>query len=228
MGDWVMSDNLKDMTPKVIGETYLRKATETSPQRYRYGLYECQYCGREFEAGVQSVRIGTTKSCGCRHPCLTHGLCSHKFYGTWKQMVSRCNSPRNVNYKYYGERGITVCTEWLNLKTFLDWCDATYIEGMTLDRIDNDKGYSPENCRWVDASTQAINQRIQKNNKSGYTGVSWCKVRGMWTIRIKIKTKYECLGHFEDLMEAVIFRDKYIIENKLPHKLNLKQEKINE
>ena len=228
MGDWAMSENTKDMTPKLIGETYLRKVTEASPQRYRYGLYECQYCEKEFEAGVRDVKVGATKSCGCRHPCLTHGLCSHKFYGTWHQMKSRCNNPKNKGYKNYGGRGITVCAEWLNLKTFLDWCDTTYIEGMTLDRIDNDKGYSPENCRWVDASTQVINQRISKRNKSGYVGVSWRKDRNKWTIRIKIKTKYVWVGDFDDLMEAVIFRDQYIIENKLPHKLNLKQEQINE
>ena len=229
MGDWVMSENMKDMTPRLIGETYLRKATETSPQRYRYGLYECAYCGGEFEAGVAKVKRGYTKSCGCLRGD-AHGLTYNKFYKTWNNMIQRCTSPNHRKYKDYGARGIIVCEEWLDVANFVAWAESTHpnITGVSLDRIDNDKGYSPENCRWADASTQAINQRISKRNKSGYIGVSWCKVRGMWTIRIKTGVRYECLGNFDDLMEAVIFRDQYIIENKLPHKLNLKQEKINE
>ena len=217
----------RDMTPRLVGGVYRKFTNEKSKQKRTFGVYECLYCGKEFETMVQNVKTGLTKSCGCLvGKDITHGFSYHNFYTTWDGMLSRCNNSRSVNYKNYGARGITVCEEWLDPKTFLEWCDLTHPnrEGYTLDRIDNDKGYSPENCRWADKTTQVLNRRIMKNNKSGYIGVSWCKVRGMWTIRIKIKTKYECLGHFDDLMEAVIFRDNYIIENKLPHKLNLKQE----
>ena len=152
----------------------------------------------------------------------TRGVSYNMFYPRWKNMLDRCTNPEHKSYKDYGGRGIMVCDEWLSIINFIDWCEHTYIEGMTLDRIDNDKGYSPDNCRWADRTIQSINQRIMKNNKSGYVGVSWRKERNKWTVRIRTKVRYECLGHFEDLMEAVIFRDKYIIDNKLPHKLNLK------
>ena len=69
----------KDMTPKLIGETYLRKPTETSRQRYKYGVYMCQYCGEEFECPVSNVKRGHTKSCGCLKGD-AHGLTSHRFY----------------------------------------------------------------------------------------------------------------------------------------------------
>ena len=218
-------ENIKNMTPKLIKELGMRFPTELSKQRSRYGLYECPYCENTFECRIRSVNMGHTKSCGCLKGD-AHGLTSHRFYKKWSQMLRRCTNPKDAAYKDYGGRGISVCEDWLDIRNFVDWCDLTHPnqEGYTLDRINNDKGYSPENCRWADKTTQVLNRRIMKNNKSGYIGVSWCKVRGMWTIRIKIKTKNECLGHFDDLMEAVIFRDNYIIENKLPHKLNLKQE----
>ena len=213
----------EDMTPRFIKDLGMRYPTELSKQRSRYGLYECPYCGKHWEVVMGSVKCGDTKSCGCLRG-ESHGLKGHKLYGTWRQMVQRCTNSKHENYKNYGGRGIIVCEEWLDIKKFIAWAESTHpnIEGYTLDRIDNDKGYNPDNCRWADRTAQVLNRRIMKNNKSGYTGVSWCKVRGMWTIRIKIKTKNECLGNFDDLMKAVIFRDQYIIENKLPHKLNLK------
>ena len=227
----MIEEGTKDMTPKLIGETWRKYPTESSNRLRYFGIFECQYCGTHWESQVRSITGGDTKSCGCQKGGKPkHGLGTNKFYDTWHNIIKRCTNPKNINYKNYGGRGITVCEEWLDVANFVAWCDVTHpnTEGISLDRFDNDKGYSPENCRWADASTQAINQRISKRNKSGYVGVSWNKVRSMWTIRIKVNTKYVWLGDFDDLMEAVIFRDQYIIENKLPHKLNLKQEQINE
>ena len=229
MGDWVMSENIKDMTPKLIGETYLRKPRETSRQRCKYGIYRCQYCGKEFEAGVAKVKRGHTKSCGCLRGD-AHGLASHRFYKTWHNMIQRCTNPNHKAYKDYGARGITVCEEWVDVANFVAWAEATYpnTEGMSLDRIDNDKGYSPENCRWVDRATQGLNQRMKKNNTSGYVGICWVESKLKWVSRISVEKKSIWLGDYKIIEEAVLARDNYIIENKLPHKLNLKQENINE
>ena len=212
----------KDMTPKLIGETYLRKPTETSQQRYKYGVYMCQYCGKEFETQISNVKRGHTKSCGCFTANRTHGLRNHKFYKKWSQMLRRCTNPKDVAYKDYGARGITVCEEWLDTRNFVDWAEKTYPnrEGYTLDRIDNDKGYSPENCRWVDKSTQAINRRMRRTNTSGFVGVGFNKSKGKWEASLKLNNIYKYIGRFNTKEEAALARDNYIIENNLPHKLS--------
>ena len=213
-------ENIKNMTPKLIKELGMRFPTELSKRRSRYGLYECPYCGKHWEVVMGSVKCGHTKSCGCLKE--VHGLRRHKLYSTWIQMVQRCTNPKHKNYGDYAERGITVCEEWLDIKNFIAWADETYpnLEGYTLDRIDNDRGYSPENCRWADASTQALNKRIGKNNKSGYVGVIWNKRGRKWRANIKINKILKQIGSFKTLEEAVQARDNYITQNNLPHKLS--------
>ena len=214
----------KDMTPKLIKELGLRYPTENSRNRISFGLFECQYCGKEFVTSISSIRRrkGGTRSCGClvKKNLTTHGLGYHRFFFIWNAMKSRCYNPKYKQYEEYGGRGITICEEWLDIKNFLDWCETTHpnTEGVSLDRIDNDKGYSPENCRWADKTTQAINQRIMKNNTSGYVGITSKGTK--WVARIAIKNKRVCLGTFLTIEEAVLARDNYIIENKLPHKLS--------
>lgn len=221
----------KDMTPKLIGETYMKYPTEKSRQKYRYGLYECAYCGNEFETITYKIKSGHTRSCGCfrvkamqiigkMH--ITHGLYYTRFYASWSNIMGRCNNTKNKNYKNYGARGITVCEEWLNPKNFIDWAEATYpnIEGYSIDRIDNNKGYSPENCRWVDKTTQVINRRLMKNNTSGYVGVGWDKSKNKWMAKVRIAPKLINIGGFNTIEEAVQARDQYIIDNGLPHKLS--------
>ena len=212
----------KDMTPKLIGETWRKYPTETSKQKATYGLFQCQYCGEEFEATTKGIKSGNTKSCGCLKGDI-HGLTSHKFYKTWHNMLQRCTNTMRQDYKDYGARGITVCDEWLDVTNFVAWAESTYpnIENATLDRINNDKGYSPENCTWSDKTTQAINQRIMKNNKSGYVGVIWNPLSKNWRASIRFKNEKINLGSHKTIEEAVQARDNYIIENNLPHKLSI-------
>ena len=216
-----MKELEKDMKPRFIEDLGMMYPTENSTRKYRYGLYECQYCGNQWEVITTRVDMGHTRSCGCNLN-ITHGLRSNKFYQTWYGMLQRCTNLEHRSYKDYGGRGITVCEEWQDVTNFVAWCDLTYpnIEDATLDRIDNDKGYSPENCTWSDKTTQAINQRRMKNNKSGYVGVIWHIRDKKWCANIRINKILKQIGSFKTLEEAVQARDNYIIENNLPHKLS--------
>ena len=122
----------------------------------------------------------------------------------------------------YGGRGINVCGEWLDIKNFIAWAESTHpnIEGYTLDRIDNDKGYNPDNCRWADRTTQSINKRMKSNNTSGFVGIVWYKITSKWVAQITVNKIVIHLGYFNSVQEAVQARDNYIIENNLPHKLS--------
>lgn len=112
---------------------------------------------------------GHTKSCGCySHDRVietdtTHGMTHTRLYRIWASMKSRCTNPKVRHYEYYGGRGITVCEEWAEFVPFYRWAMSHgYAENLTIDRVDNDKGYSPDNCRWATRSEQRTNQRRMK------------------------------------------------------------------
>ena len=211
----------KDMKPILIKDLGIIYPTKTSKKRKRCGVFKCQYCGKEFKTVFRSVKCGATRSCGCivnKHR-ITHGLTKHRFYSTWNNMKKRCYNKKSLDYPTYGARGIKICDAWLDVRNFIEWAEETHIEGYTLDRTDNNKGYSPENCRWADSITQVLNRGINKNNKSGYTGVSFYKRESKWMVDIRYKGTHVYLGCYTTPLEGALARDKYIKENNLPHKL---------
>jgi hypothetical protein len=118
-------------------------------------------------------------------------------------MKQRCSNPNNVKYEYYGGRGIKVCDKWLSFPNFLEDVGDKPSSKHTLDRIDNDKGYSPDNVRWATQREQNFNQKLSKRNTSGVTGVSFDKDRKAWTVRMKVDGRYKFFGYYEDKTEAI-------------------------
>lgn len=122
-----------------------------------------------------------------------HGLYQHELYVVWCGMKGRCNNPSFKQYGDYGGRGIKVCERWnSNFPVFLQDMGERP-EGMTLERIDNDGNYEPSNCKWVSRQHQMFNRRMQKRNKSGFTGVSETP-EGKWKAVIGIDYKRINLG----------------------------------
>lgn len=144
----------------LTGKRYGRLTVIREHHRNEHGTYywECVCdCGKKTVVSCSNLNSGQTKSCGClgkecKPPIvIKHGNSRSKLYKIWHAMKQRCLNPHDANYNRYGGRGITVCDEWLTFEPFMKWAIANgYVEGeLDLDREDNDKGYNPENCRFI-------------------------------------------------------------------------------
>ena len=162
---------IKDLTGQQFGR--LTVIEDTGRRNNGNVVWRCRCsCGKIIETVGYSLTRGDAKSCGCLRnertvPAnSTHGKTNTRLYVVWTSIKKRCFNPNYVRYKDYGGRGITICEEWCNdFQAFYEWSMANGYDPdaprgqCTIDRIDNDKGYCPENCRFTDAKTQRINQR---------------------------------------------------------------------
>ena len=207
--------------PVLIEDLGMMFPTKDSNYTARFGIYKCGLCGNEFRSRVQDVKSNKIKSCGCTKNFLSqlHNLSNTKLYKVWYDIKSRTLNPKHKDYPNYGGRGITICEEWKNdFMSFYNWAMENGYEenkGLSIDRIDNDGNYCPENCRWVDRTIQSRNQRMPKNNTSGYKGVSYNKRRGDYKAQIRVNLKSIHLGYFKSVEEGAIAYNNYIIENNL-------------
>ena len=141
-------------------------------------LWRCRCdCGKETVVVGYSLNGGRSKSCGCLHheqlstrnrnEKRTHGETHTRLYTIWRGIRCRCNNKTDSHYSDYGGRGITVCAAWNNsFEAFRDWAVANgYRNDLTIDRINNDGGYTPDNCRWTTMSVQNANRRHYKHKR---------------------------------------------------------------
>lgn len=137
-------------------------------------LCQCD-CGNTCKLTPYQFNQSKIKSCGCLRHIGRQTLdnrTKHPLYGTWKQMLNRCENPNAPNYSRYGKKGISVCDEWHDFWKFVEWSDSIggKPKSYTLDRINGSLGYSPQNCRWADQNTQANNKSSSRYIE--YNGVS--------------------------------------------------------
>ena len=172
----------KDITGQKFGRLTAIKYLYNSNAGKAVWLCKCD-CGNLIEAISGNLCSGMTNSCGCykkdRHPVI-HGMSNSRLHKIWQNMKTRCYNKNNTAYKNYGARGIAVCDNWKNdFQSFYNWSISNgYKDTLTLDRIDNNKGYSQNNCRWVTRKQQ--NRNTRRTRKYTIDGVTkclkdWCK-----------------------------------------------------
>lgn len=202
----------------------------TNKQKVHMAEYKC-FCGELFTTRLSSVKNKSTQSCGCIHKKqliernktlfnVTHNMTNNKLYGIWISIKQRVLNHKSKAFKEYGLRGITICDEWKNdFKAFYDWSiENGYIDGLTIDRRNNDGNYEPSNCRWTTNSVQSQNIRaIRLNNTSGYRGVNWHKTMCKWEAAIVVNRKKTHLGYYNTAYDAHIAYKTFVDENNLEH-----------
>lgn len=187
----------KDLTGMTFGElTVLCRAEDHVYKSGRRDIaYTCKCsCGNIVCILAVHLRSGHTSSCGClrvetaKRSMTTHGATSagrcDRLYDIWKNMKSRCYNKNNKNYHNYGGRGITICGDWADdFAAFRTWSlSHGYDDDLTIDRIDVNSGYCPDNCRWATQKEQCNNTRrtiMVKINDKTHSVKEWCEIMGI-------------------------------------------------
>lgn len=196
---------LRDLTGRKFGRlTVINRAESDTFGHARWNCL-CE-CGKYHIVSGSNLLLGHVKSCGCLNEELAGGrLRKHGMHGSrinriWKEMRHRCNNVKNTSYENYGGRGIRVCSEWNNpangFINFYNWAISNgYEDNLSIDRIDNDGNYCPENCRWADLFEQGSNKRNNVRitvNGINHTLAEWARIMGVKRSFLISKLKSGC------------------------------------
>jgi hypothetical protein len=180
--------SIKPNDEQWIGQKFGKLTVRGAVWNGRRWLWECDCeCGGHSVAYPNQIMRGTTKTCGCGRSVtfhnmhLKHGEAGTKLHGIWKGVRNRCG--HNTHSHHYGDRGISVCPEWDDHATFKEWAISHgYAEGLTLERIDVNGDYCPDNCTWITQKEQTRNTRrniiVEHNGRKAPISV-WCDELGL-------------------------------------------------
>ena len=212
---------------KLVEDLGMLLPNERVSIKRRYGIYECPFCKVHFKTTTATVKNGkSTKCLSCARKVSTnakHNDSKTRLYNIWRCMINRVENKNSLDYKNYGGRDITICKEWRSdYLSFKKWAlENGYSNTLKIDRIENNSGYSPDNCRWTTQTIQSRNtRRLRSNNTSGYRGVSWHKKQQKFNSRITVNSITISLGSYCSNIEAAKAYDEYIIKNNLEHTRN--------
>lgn len=172
-----------DLTGKKFNKLTVEKRLNNSLGGVPIWLCKCE-CGNYTKVRGSNLKNGAVKSCGCLKHLphnAVHGMKNTRLYSLWRAMKNRCNNSNSSNYKRYGGRGIRVCDEWQNsFLSFYEWAKSNgYSDELSIDRIDNNGNYCPENCRWITFEEQCNNRRsniVFEYNGEKHNLMQWCKL----------------------------------------------------
>lgn len=171
-----------DLSNKTFGFLTPQYAIQ-KPNKHTYWFCKC-VCGKTRYLQVSQLTSGKVTSCGCQNikSIKSSIISKHKrMYTVYSSMLARCYNPKATSYSSYGGRGIVVCEEWKNsFQSFVDWSLKNgYNDALSIDRIDNTKGYCPSNCRWATMSQQYQNKTnnvFYTHNGETHIMSEWCKI----------------------------------------------------
>ena len=215
--------NPEEFTMKIVKDLGMKKPTENYYKKVRMAVFECCNCKRHFEA-VVSTKAKKQKYCKhCNGTDRRKEHRDHPLYSTWADTKFKLRAKKTTgHYTTYVLRNITMCKEWEDsYDAFYEWAiNSGWKDGLTIDRIDNSKGYYPENCRWVDWYVQAANKRvIRVGNTTGYKGIIKTPA-GRFAAQIRYRGIVYLLGVYNTNVEAAKAYDSFVKLMNFPHTVN--------
>lgn len=220
-----MAPKIEDLSGKRYGRLTVmhQNGFKYNPSGQRTVLWHCKCdCGKEKDIPASTLKNGRSKSCGCLNRELSseratkHGGCKQymleRLYKIWRDMKNRCYQESSINFKNYGGRGIKICERWMDYKNFRDWAVSHgYKDGLSIDRIDVNGNYCPENCRWATAVEQANNRRTNISITAfgmTKTAAEWEKYAGIkqHTILARINSGWSAEKAVSDISDGRLRR----------------------